>query len=81
MAHQLLFERLGGNRFTAAADDVFYPAGDLQIAVVPEADQVAAAVEAVGIEAAFVVALGTEIAIEGVRTPHQEFAFFARGLR
>ncbi len=50
---------------SAAVDHVFDPAGDLQVAVGVPADQIAAAVKAVRVEAAYVVALGAKVAIDG----------------
>lgn len=71
VAEQLFFEVLGRDGLTAAADDVFDAPGDLQVAVVAESDQVAAAIEAGWIEAALVVSVGAEVAVDGVGTAHQ----------
>src|SRR5262249_23956701 len=71
VARQLLFEGLCGDRSTAAADDIFDAAGDLQVAVFPEPDQVAAAVEPVAVKAAFVRAIGAKVAVEGIRPAYQ----------
>ncbi|CKO51646.1 Uncharacterised protein [Mycobacterium tuberculosis] len=75
MAQQLFFEVAGGDGFSRTADDILDAPGDHQIAVVAAADQVAAAVEAVRIEAALVVAFGSKIAVQRVGPAHQEFAF------
>lgn len=66
MAQQLFFEVAGGDGFSRTADDILDAPGDHQIAVVAAADQVAAAVEAVRIEAALVVAFGSKIAVQRV---------------
>ena len=57
----------------AAVDDIFHPAGDLQVAVGVPADQVTAAVEAIRVEAAGVVGLGAKVPVEGVRAAYQQF--------
>jgi len=43
----VFFEVAGGDRLAAAVNDVFHPAGDLQVAVGAPADQVTAAAKAV----------------------------------
>src|SRR5262249_16062187 len=68
---QLFFDVRRGDRFTGAADDVFDPAGDHQVAVVPEAHHVAAAVKPVGSKAALVVLRRPEVSVEGIGSANQ----------
>jgi hypothetical protein len=69
----VFFDIACGDGLPATVDDIFHPAGDLQVAVGVPADQVTAAVEAIWVEAARVVGFGAEVPVECVRATYQQF--------
>ena len=77
MAQQQVFDLFGGNLFATAVDLIFLAPLHGDVALLIDGDQIAGAVETVGIKGAGVVFRAVEIAAEGVRPAGHQTPCFA----